>query len=272
MSFTILANGLGTNSTAILVGMHERGMRLNANIFSDTGDENPEIYRHRDRLSDWCESVGFPRVETIKGRAPQQVIDGSLSAECLRLETLPSKAFGFSSCSMKWKVTPQRIYFGEVAKRLGVDQSELTVIVGFDADEQTRIARGNAAKNPTKQRYLLDEWNWGREECVAAIARAGLMQPGKSACFFCPSSKKQEIIKLRQDHPELLGRALEIERRALASGKNHAIGLGRSFNWSVFLAEYDIAAAKGEEFLAAQMDLFSDFGIPETDCACGAAA
>ena len=37
---------------------------------------------------------------------------------------------------------------------------------------------------------------WGRDDCVAAIARVGLPQPGKSACFFCPSSKKHEIITL----------------------------------------------------------------------------
>lgn len=270
--YFILANGGGTNSTAMLVGLHERGMRLDGNVFADTGDEKPETYAHLAHVSDWCESVGFPRVEVLRGRTPQQIKDASLSAECLRLETLPSKAFGFSSCSMKWKVAPQRLYFGQFAERLGVAQSELTVFVGFDADEQSRIERGRAAQNPTQQRYLLDEWGWGREECIAAIARAGLTQPGKSACFFCPSSKKHEILALRRDHPELLARALEMERLALASDKNRAVGLGRSFNWAAWLNEYDAAAVQGQAFLDAQLDLFSNAGIPELDCACGAAA
>lgn len=272
MSYTILANGGGTNSSAILVGLYERGLKLDGNVFADTGDEKPETYMHLQIVSDWCESVGFPRVEILKARQPQQIKDGSLSAECLRLQTLPSKAFGFSSCSMKWKVAPQRLHFAAVAERLGVAQSELMVLVGFDADEQARIERGKAANNPTQQRYLLDEWGWGREECVAAIARAGLPQPGKSACFFCPSSKKHEILELRRQSPDLLARALEMERQAVASEKNRVVGLGRSYNWGAWLVEYDAAAAKGQAFLDAQMDLFSNAGVPEMDCACGAAA
>jgi hypothetical protein len=49
----------------------------------------------------------------------------------------------------------------------------------------------------------------------------------KSACFYCPVSKKPEILWLREHHPELLARALAIEHDAqpkLASVK----GLDRS--------------------------------------------
>lgn len=272
MSYTILANGLGTNSTATLAGMYERGMSLDANIFANTADERPETYRHMEEVNRWCLSVGFPPVQVLNGSAPQQVKDGSLSAECLRLGVLPSKAYGFSSCSMKWKVEPQRKFLRQFAIDRGIDQQEITLLIGFDADEQSRVARGQAATNPTKQRYLLDEWGWGREECIDAIKRVGLSQPGKSACFMCPSSKKHEIILLRQTAPDLLERALEIERGAKESGKSQAAGLGRSFSWAEFLKEYDEAAAKGADFLEKQFDLFSSAGIPEADCACGAAA
>ena len=56
----------------------------------------------------------------------------------------------------------------------------------------------------------------------------------KSACFFCPASKKEEIVWLREHHPELLERALAIERNAQAK-LTTVKGLGRSFSWSTYL-------------------------------------
>lgn len=38
--------GGGTNSTALLVGMHERGIRPDVIVFSDTGSEVPHTYAH----------------------------------------------------------------------------------------------------------------------------------------------------------------------------------------------------------------------------------
>jgi len=202
-------------------------------------------------------------VVTVKGSQPQQLIDGSLQAECLRLGVLPSKAYGFGSCSMKWKIDPQRKFDKEFAAANELEISDLTRLLGFDADEPNRMERAlaNAHRTPTKQRFPLIEWDWGRDECVEAIARAGLMQPGKSACFFCPSSKKPEILLLRRDNPELLNVALEMERKALAGDGNapasRAAGLGRSFSWADLI--------RNDE---SQCKLFNDAGAPEVDCGC----
>jgi len=61
------------------------------------------------------------------------------------------------------------------------------------------------------------------------IAKHGITNVGKSACFFCPSSRPKEIIDLYEKHPDLLQRALDIEKQAeLTSIK----GLGRNYAWS----------------------------------------
>lgn len=268
MSLTIVAYGAGTNSTAILAGLHERGERPDAIVFADTVGERPEIYAHIEAMQGILAAIGFPRIDVVKGASPRMVLDGSLEAECIRLETLPSKAFGFSSCSMKWKLDPQRKYFRAFAEAHGVPLESVMVLIGFDADEPSRVERGMAAKNPTLQRYPLYEWGWGREECVEAIGRQSWPQPGKSACFYCPSSKKPEILELRRTHPDLMARALAMESRALAGGGVSAAGLGRKFSWGTWLAEYDAAAARGQAFIDAQPDLFSNAGVPEQDCGC----
>jgi hypothetical protein len=77
-----------------------------------------------------------------------------------------------------------------------------------------------------------------REDCERSIREAGLPVPMKSACFFCPASKRQEILWLRERHPDLLQRALAIERNA-APNLTSVSGLGRSFSWEQFLDEHD---------------------------------
>jgi len=48
MSFVVSFGG-GTNSTAMLVGMWERGERPDAILFADTGGEKPHTYQHARR-------------------------------------------------------------------------------------------------------------------------------------------------------------------------------------------------------------------------------
>lgn len=250
--------GGGTNSVAMLVGLLERGERPDAIVFADTGGEKPNTYAHIEEMQAWCKRVGFPEITILRGEQPRQVADGTLENECLRLGALPSKAMGFGACSQKWKVDPQSKWL----RRMNLQEKPLKCI-GFDVDEPQRAQRFAAEDKYTRYRFPLMEWDWGRAECVEAIKRAGISQPGKSACFFCPSSKKKEILELRDKYPDLLRRALEIERRAInGEGQAPALhttkGLGRSFAWRDFIAN-----PKGESL----QDAF-DFGQPEIDCGC----
>ena len=259
---TIVSYGGGTNSCAMLQGLFERGERPDYITFADTGSEKPHTYEHIDLVSAWCLGVGFPEVTVVKGRQPQMVEDGSLHIDCIRKGTLPSKAYGFSGCSHKWKIEPQAIFNREIAKKLGIQLSDIIRLIGFDAGEPNRVSRGiESNKNrQVQERYPLYEWDWGREECVSAIQRMGLPQPGKSACFMCPSSKKHEILELRDRYPDLFAIAIEMERKALAGeGQAEAsrCGLGRSFKWAEFVAMSD-----------AQKQLFCDAGTPDMDCGC----
>lgn len=76
----------------------------------------------------------------------------------------------------------------------------------------------------------LMEWGWDREACIRTIEAAGLPQPGKSSCFFCPSMRAEEIIDLRERYPDLFRRALALEDNARANLKT-VRGLGRNYSW-----------------------------------------
>lgn len=93
-----------------------------------------------------------------------------------------------------------------------------------------------------RKRYPLIEYEMGREECVETIRSEGLTLPGKSACFYCPSNTKDEIIALSKP---LQRRALRMEANALPNLTN-VKGLGRRFAWADFLAGADVAQSEAD--------------------------
>lgn len=222
----MVAFGGGTNSTAMLVGLHERGERPDLILFSDTGGEKPHTYRHVEDVGRWCDLIGFPPIVTV--RSPNT----TLEADVVRRKTLPSIVFGFKTCSQRFKGEPQQKYVNNwpPAQEAWARGEKIAKLIGYDAGEERRAKPFDDAKYAV--RYPLIEWAWDRDECVAAIDRAGLLQPGKSACFFCPSSTKDEILDLQRTYPDLMERALAMEDNAETSSVE---GLGRRFSWRIFL-------------------------------------
>ena len=100
----------------------------------------------------------------------------------------------------------------------------------------------------------MHEWDWGRDECIRAIEGAGLGVPTKSACWFCPASKKREVLALAKEHPDLFRRAVAMEHNA-APNLGVVKGLGRHWSWENLV--------KADE---AQLRLFPD--APDEACLC----
>lgn len=227
--------GGGVNSTAMLIGCYERSERPDLILFADTGGEKRETYRHIEIFSEWLVKHGMPEIVTVRANGK------TLEQDCLDRNALPAIAYGLRTCSLRWKVEPQEQYI----LRQGI--TEYTKLIGFDAGEWHRIRDGE------NNRYPLVEWRWFRRECVEAIERVGLCVPPKSSCYFCPMNKKHEIRQLRLKHPELLQRAIEMEKNAeLTTIK----GLGVDWSWEKF--------AQADE---AQDPLFPD-AFAERPCTC----
>lgn len=228
----VASYGMGTNSTAFLVEMVRLGLPVDAILSADTGGERPSTYAYRDMFSEWLVSRGYPPITIVKKGGRQE----TLEEDCLRKAMLPSLAYGYKGCSHKYKIEPQEKWVNNwpPAREAWAAGNKVVKLIGYDMDEPHRAAIPEDAKYT--YRYPLLEWGWGREECVEAIARAGLPQPGKSSCFFCPAMTKPEILQLRKEEPELLIRALNIESTAKAAGNLNSVnGLGRRLNWGEFV-------------------------------------
>ena len=250
----IVAFGGGVDSTAMVIGLVEKKEPIDLILFADTGGERPHTYEHIQRFSNWLKDRGYPEIVTVKRTRRDGSLE-TLEQECHRRNNLPSIAYGFKSCSQKHKIAPQDKFLNnwEVAQNAWDQGIKCVKYIGYDSNESHRADNASKRLDPKYDfRYPLIEWDWDREYCLDVIKGAGLENVGKSACFFCPSSKPKEIIELQLQYPDLLQRALAIEDQAeLTSIK----GLGRRFSWR------DVINAHN-----AQMELpFCGFDLP---CEC----
>lgn len=215
----VVAYGVGVDSTAMLVGLAQRGIRPDAILFADVGGEKDETYAYIPVMNAWLLSVGFPETTVVTYRP----VDfkhyppyGSLEENCLTNGTLPSEAFGFGSCSQKWKAAPQKKWLEAWAPAVNTWAIGMKVVraIGFDdscADQKRRYRAESIEDARFEYWYPLQEWHWDREECKRQILAAGLPVPMKSSCFFCPNMSPVEVAALPADK---LRRIVLMEARA----------------------------------------------------------
>jgi hypothetical protein len=243
----VVSYGVGIDSTAMLVAMYLRGIRPDLILFADTGAEKPETYAYLPIISKWLKKVGFPPITTVRyepTRAPYSTLEG----KCFANETLPSLAFGKHSCSIVFKAQPQDRYVQSWQPALDAWAAHRKVIraIGYDNGEQDCRRRAKADRAVEKKAqaghkdatrydywYPLQEWGVDRFRCILLISHAGLPLPTKSACWFCPASKKSEVIELRDKQPALFWRGIAMEDRAREGkhGLQSTQGLGRTWSW-----------------------------------------
>ena len=102
----LVSFGGGTNSAALLVGLHQHGIPVDLITFADTGAEHPHTYQFLETMNEWLRAHGMPPI-TVVEKMDRNGNRLTLETECLRSGTLPSIAYGFKRCSQKHKVGPQ---------------------------------------------------------------------------------------------------------------------------------------------------------------------
>jgi hypothetical protein len=242
----VVSFGGGTNSAAMLIEMARCGVKPDLIMFADTGGEFPETYEFVSAFSAWLVANGMPEVLTVRSTGK------TLEEDCIDRHTLPSVAFGFKTCSQRWKTQPQDKYLNkwEPAREAWRMGGKVVKLIGYDADESHRIKDYDSQKYVVA--YPLVSWGWGRKRCKETVASTGF-RPAKSACYFCPNARPHEVLALAKSHPELMQRVQHMEANA---NLTQVKGLGRSWAWS------DLVAAE-----AAQLKLFDDLS-DSMPCGC----
>ena len=265
--------GAGVDSTAMLVLLRMCDIRPTLVTFADLSSEKPETMLHLARTDALLKEWGWPVIDRCRKLTLPTTGYTDLEGNCLKNETLPSLAFGLKSCSLKWKSAPQDQFVMGVTKGPSkrpphpawlnylATGDRIVKLIGYDCGpaDKRRSAKLASADEHFDYVYPLQIVGWERRHCIEAISThlGPDMVPIKSACFFCPASKEWELYWLAAHHPDLMERALVMERNALTGRHSRfdevefgasweslvddadgfpssktTVGLGRSFAWN----------------------------------------
>lgn len=279
-----LCFGAGVDSTAMIVALRLAGIAPGVITFADVGAEKPETLAHLDRMNDVVARWGWPAISVCRYIPRATTGYQDLYGNCIANETLPSLAFGMKSCSLKWKQAPQDRFLK--GARSGPNTSQphpiwieaqrtgqrIVKLIGYDCGlaDLRRARRLPVADADFDYLYPLQLLGWTRQDCIEIITEVlgADYVPIKSACFFCPASKHWELFWLAAYHPDLLERALFLERNALTGrhsrfdevefgaswdelvrtadrfpSSSTTVGLGRSFAWNQWARINDVVDA-----------------------------
>jgi hypothetical protein len=216
----VVSWGVGLDSTAVLVGMQQRGIRPDKVIFADVGGENPATYSFLAIANEWLRKVGFPEVTVVRLKPGQSRQTGesyaTLEDQCRKLGTLPSLAFGGRGCSQKWKHGPQEQHDNnwQVARDTWERGFKVTKLIGYSADYADRRRPDVADDDKYHYVYPLREWGWDRARSEHEIKAAGMPVPTKSSCWFCPAVKPHELRAIVAENPDIARRIIRMEASA----------------------------------------------------------
>ena len=236
----VLSFGAGQDSTALLemwLGEEDFRKRWPTEhmivVFSDTGDEHVSTYQHlkrqQERLEDrdgielaWITpDMGYhrdswpsltqhwERTNTIGSKKMPKSCSENLKSSVIYkwLDDRIGELFGFES-GRKKALYRYRDRYGPVP-----------VMLGIAADEEGR-AKGNDTGPKWMQRtvrrvYPLIDLGMDREDCQEKIRELGGTVPRPSLCQHCPFKRKEDLLLMEKNQPEVLKEWIRLENEKL---------------------------------------------------------
>lgn len=225
----VVSFGGGVQSTALLVLAARREIDYRVFLFCNVGadSEAPETLEYVSEIAwPFAERHGIELVELQKIKR-----DGSVDTvlrrinESKRSVPVPARmsgngAPGTRQCTLDFKI---RRVAKELKARGATVDHPATVALGISTDEFKR-ARTDSGIPWQLLDYPLLTLRLSREDCKRIIREAGLPEPPRSACWFCPLRSAKGWAEMRVTKPERFAACVEIERtlaeRRLALGKD----------------------------------------------------
>jgi len=255
--------GAGVQSTAVLV-LQALGrlpepydIFLFANVGDDSEDPRSLDYYHNIHVP-FAEKHGIELIELhrVMKNGSIETIWNRLLRENTSQIPIPVKmsngAPGTRGCTSDFKIRVIRRW--QRANGSCRDDPAVTGL-GISVDEIER-ARDSSGFDDQVLEYPLLQLNMNRKACFDVIKEAGLPEPPKSACFFCPFHTMENWRRLKIERRDLFDKSVYLEEQI--NNKRDAGGKDK-----VWLTRY----AKPLD-LVVDDQLTFDFGGPE-DCDSG---
>ncbi len=193
----ILSLGAGVQTTALTIFICQGKVKADMAIFADTGCERPETYWYIDTyLKPMLATAGIPFL-IVRSEIPSE--QAGLYDYYWEHKTI----VGIQNrrCTDHFKLRPIRKAVGR----------EVHFLIGFSADEVKRTNRKRTYW--AEESYPLIELGLTGSDCQRLISSEGMTIPIKSSCYICPFQPPFEWQWLKNTHPDLFQKALDLEDR-----------------------------------------------------------
>lgn len=248
--------GGGTQSMAALVLASQGKLDYRTFLFANVGEDSERpatiTYVH-EVAAPFAEAHGIELVQLrklLRDGTPQtlmQAIDRSEKSVPIPVRMGKDGAPGNRSCTAEFKI---KVVEKEMRRRGATKEAPATVGIGISLDEWHRAGAPLDPRSPYQLRdYPLLDARIDRAGCHKIIREAGLPQPPRSACYFCPFHTSEEWRQLARKDPDLFEKACALEDKLHARG----LALGRG---EFFLTRYGVPLR--DLFDGREMVLFDD--------------
>jgi len=228
----VFSSGGGVQSTAALVLAVQGRINYNPFLFCNVGEdsENPATLDYiAEYAGPWAQRHGVELIELRKERR-----DKTKETVYSRLTKPGARSIGIRvrmsngaparrACTMDFKI---RVVSKWLREHGATPANPAIVGIGFSTDEIGRAGPKFDIRQPLQiKEYPLIDLRLSRNDCLKIIAEAGLPQPQKSSCYFCPMHRPQEWQRMQREEPEQFEKSCDLEElvnaRRDALGKDH---------------------------------------------------
>mgnify|MGYP003115056532 CR=1 FL=1 len=218
----VFSCGGGVQSTACLVLAAQQRIPYRTFIFANVGSkaEDPRTLAYiASTLRPFAEQHGIEWVEIQRERRDGSPVDlwDELHRDNRSIDIpvrMSNGAPGNRNCTGSFKIKP-------IAKWIKAKAPNCILGKGISTDEPHRATPSRETDGYISA-YPLIDLGISRADCLEIVRKAGLPQPPKSACWFCPYKTTDQWITLRRERPHLFEQAVELEK--FLNQKRAAIG------------------------------------------------
>ena len=223
----VFSCGGGVQSTACLVLAAQGVIPYRTFVFANVGDkaEDPRTLAYiTATLRPFAAAHGIRWVDVQRTRRNGTPVDlwDELQRPIRSIDIpvrMANGAPGNRNCTVHFKIKP-------IAKWIDAHAPGCILGKGISTDEPQR-ATPSREDDGYVSAYPLIELGFSRSDCLRIIKEAGLPQPPKSSCWFCPYKTTDQWVTMRQERPSLFSEVANLENRL--NSKRSEIGKDRVY-------------------------------------------
>lgn len=225
----------GKDSTAMLLLMLKKEMKIDVVLNADTGMEFPEMYEHLKKLDDLLYQERGIHITTLKHPKGFEWLmfeepKVRKSAIVRRLQNnIPLEGNGWPRFGVRWCTGQLKtMLINEKAKELS-EKQKIVQYIGIAYDERKRCK---------EKKYPLVEWGITEADALEICYNQGFYFGGlyeiykRASCWCCLFQRIGELRNLRKYHPELWERLRKMDERAIEQFGRTPLGKFRK-TWTI---------------------------------------